>query len=73
MLIVQWIIRGKEEAPIGTEYSPMENIDEVFAHCQGRLLGGATRNMGIAPDGFIICDSEGNPLRQWLAKLPPID
>jgi hypothetical protein len=73
MFIVQWIIRGKEDAPVRTEHTQMENVEQIFAHCQGRLLGGAMKNTAISPDGFIICDAEGNPLRQWIAKLPPID
>jgi hypothetical protein len=73
MFIVKWIVQDQGASPVRTEKSPLTDLDEAFAHCQGRLLGGATKSMESSPDGFIICDLEGNVLRRWLGKVPRLD
>jgi hypothetical protein len=73
MLIVKWLIRGNEGAPVRTEYSAIDDPKALFSHCQGRLLGGATKDMEPSPDGFAICDSSGDELLRWFGRLPRAD
>jgi hypothetical protein len=73
MFIVKWIIRDEENNPVYTEESALRDLESIVAHCQGRLLGGATKNMEPPPEGFIICDQEGHVLRRWLGKQSRID
>jgi hypothetical protein len=72
VFIVKWILR-EEGDPCQVEESPLRDTEELFAHCQGRLLGAQTLNMRTAPVGFMICDEQGNVLRRTLDKPPPLD
>jgi hypothetical protein len=70
MFVVKWIVQGEEDTFLRTENLTYEGLEEVFANCQGRLLGGAMKTLRPEPDGFIICDTNDRALRRFVGKLP---
>jgi hypothetical protein len=70
MFEIKWFVQHKEHRAVSTENTVLESLDEVVAYYQGRFYGGKMMSEE-APDGFIVCNSQGAELRRWLHQLPP--
>jgi len=70
MLIVKWVVRFEENTPLLTEECIRTSIDGIFEKCKDQLHGMRVKNWTNPPDGFVICDEEGNELRRWFGLNP---
>jgi hypothetical protein len=65
MFTVNWVVRGKESAPIESERFRVHGVDTVVEACRDRLAAMRLNYPDTPPDGFIVLDDSGREIQRW--------
>jgi hypothetical protein len=57
MLIVKWVVRGKDDQPVEIEEFLAAGREALLDTCQSRLPAMRRKHPAAPPDGFIVLDA----------------
>jgi hypothetical protein len=66
MFTVQWIVHGREAAPIESEAFRVGHVSTLITACRYRMELMQRKYPETPPDGFIVFDHEGKEISRWL-------
>jgi hypothetical protein len=68
MFTIKWVVRYHEHKPVEVEESALTDLGRIVGRCKEELYAKRLRNILKPPDGFIVCDEDGNELRRWMTS-----
>src|SRR5271165_6865203 len=68
---VNWVVHRYETLPVAVEDCAFQDLDQIVESCRARLLEMRDKHPDTPPDGFLVFNGAGAPVRRWFGMPRP--
>jgi hypothetical protein len=68
---VNWVVHRYETLPVAVEDCTFQDLDQIVESCRARLSEMRDKHPDTPPDGFLVFNGAGAPVRRWFGMPRP--
>jgi hypothetical protein len=68
---VNWVVHRYESLPVVIENCLFQDLDQIVESCRARLSEMRDKHPATPPDGFLVFNVAGAPVRRWFGMPRP--